>query len=253
MAKSILLIFLLLSLQLFFIFQLSSEDLKITSKQVVYDSQKNIKGFLAQPEKAGKYPGIILIHEWWELTDYVKSRAVDLAKLGYVALAVDLYDGRLATNPDEAAKLSTEVSKSPEKALSNLTMALGHLKSLAIVDPARLASIGWCFGGGWSYQTARNDLGVKAAVIYYGAFNSKDDFSKMRAVTLGNFGEKDQTIKVEKVKEFEPVLKSLNSKNELYIYPNAAHAFDTKNGANFNKEASELAWSRTLNFLKKYL
>lgn len=245
--------FFIFSLQLIAIYSGSMMSDGVSTSMVTYDSQKGIKGFLAQPEKKGKYPGIILIHEWWGLNDYIYDRAKDFAKLGYVALAVDLYEGRSATKSEDAGKLAGEVRNNVEKAFDNLSMAINYLKTLPNVNPNRLASIGWCFGGGWSYEVAKNNLGVKVSVMYYGRFSPDDDLKMMKALIIGNFGGKDLSIKVDTVKEFQATLKKLNRKHEIYIYPNAGHAFDNKYGERYDKEASELAWDRTIKFLKKNL
>lgn len=121
------------------------------------------------------------------------------------------------------------------------------------MDADRLASIGWCFGGGWSYQIAKNNLGVKASIIYYGRFNPKDDLSKMRAVILGHFEAEDRSIKVGTVKEFQVTLKTLSGDHEIYIYENARHVFANEGGTRYNKETAELAWRRPLRFLEKNL
>jgi len=100
---------------------------------------------------------------------------------------------------------------------------------------------------------AKNDLGVKATVIYYGYFNPKDDLSRMRATIIGHFGEEDRSIKVNDVREFQARLKTLNGDHEIYIYPNAGHGFAKSGRKRYNKEAAEDAWERTTAFLKKYL
>ena len=118
-----------------------------------------------------------------------------------------------------------------------------------------MAAIGWCFGGGWSYQMAKNNLGVKASVIYYGFFNPEDDLQKMRAEIIGHFAENDRAIRVDNVKEFQAKLKTLSGDHEVYIYPNTTHGFASRKGTNpdYNEQAAELAWQRTLAFLKKHV
>jgi carboxymethylenebutenolidase len=139
-------------------------------------------------------------------------------------------------------------------AFDNLRHAIDFLKTKQHwVIPERIGSIGWCFGGGWSYEIAKNNLGTKVSVIYYGRFNPKDDLSLMRARILGNFGENDRAIRVDSVREFQVKLKTLNGDHEIYIYPNAGHGFANPGGSNYKKEAADLAWKRTLTFLKKYL
>ncbi len=123
---------------------------EIVTKEVRYHKQlKDVKGFMARPAGNKKYPAIVLIHEWTGLNDYMRGNARQYAKLGYVALAVDLYQGKVATNRKEARKLATGVRKNREVALENLRQAVAYLKGRsANVEPQRIASVGWCFGGG---------------------------------------------------------------------------------------------------------
>jgi carboxymethylenebutenolidase len=203
----------------------SSHD--VVTEEVRYHKKvKEVRGFLARPADNKKYPGVVLIHEWTGLNDYMRGNARQFAKLGYVALAVDLYQGQVATNRDEAGRLAGWVRENREVALENLKQAVAYLKGRSTnVDPQRLASVGWCFGGGWSYQMAKNDLGVKA----------------------------NRSIKVDDVRAFQANLKTLNGDHEIYIYPNAGHGFAKPGRKRYRKEAAEDAWKRTTAFLKKYL
>jgi len=225
----------------------------ITGEVVYYQNGKEVSGYLARPADNKKHPGLILIHEWWGLNDNIRQNADKFARLGYAALAVDLYDGNSATTREEAKKLATGVRGNMPEAFKNLKAAIAYMQRQTHVDPDRLASLGWCFGGGWSYQIAKNNLGVKASIIYYGRFNPKDDLSKMRATILGHFGENDRGIKVDTVDEFQASLKTLSGDHEIYIYQNAGHAFANEGGSRYNKEAADLAWKRTVTFLEKYL
>lgn len=219
------------------------------------DYYKKVKGYLAMPEivKNKQYPTILLVHEWWGLNEDIKEKARAFAKEGYIAFAVDLYNGEVAKKPDKARKLAGEVRNNMEDAFENLKSAFVFLRSLPEVDEKRLASVGWCFGGGWSYQIAKNNLGTKASIIYYGRFNPADDLKKMRANILGHFAEKDRGIKVDNVREFQAKLKTLSGDHEIYIYPNTGHGFANPDNSVYDKQASELANKRTLEFLKKYL
>ena len=138
---------------------------------------------------------------------------------------------------------------------THLRDAIDMLKKSPHVDPERLASIGWCFGGGWSYRIAKNRLGVKASVIYYGQFNPDDDLAKMRAAILGHFAEQDSHIRVDTVNQFQAKLKTLGGDHEIFIYPNTTHGFASRPGDNprYDPEAAELAWTRTLAFLRRRL
>ncbi|MCH8013139.1 MAG: dienelactone hydrolase family protein [Candidatus Marinimicrobia bacterium] len=138
-----------------------------TEEVVYYKNQKNVVGYLARPIDGKRYPAILLIHEWWGLNENIKERARQFAGQGYVALAVDLYGGRVTTTASEAINLAGEVRNNRNDAFDNLKGAVEFLQSQSLfVIPDRIASIGWCFGGGWSFEMAKNNLGVKASVIY---------------------------------------------------------------------------------------
>jgi carboxymethylenebutenolidase len=211
-----------------------------------------IEGYLARPVGSEKRPAVILIHEWWGLNADMEALAQKFATEGYVALAVDLYGGETTTEQDRARELATGVRNDPEKAFNNLKSAVAFLTAHENVDPSRIASVGWCFGGGWSYQMARNDLGTRASVMYYGQFDPHDDFSHMRSDILGHFGEDDASITVDSVNEFQAALQTTNGAHEVYIYPHVGHGFANERGGMnpaYNKEAADLAWSRTVEFL----
>ena len=228
---------------------------KTKGTEVTYYNQDNkgIKGYLAVPEGRGKKPAIILIHEWWGLNDEIRDKARKYAKDGYIALAVDLYNGESTTKPEDARRLAGSVGKNQEDAFANLRAALAYLKKHKNVDKNRLASVGWCFGGGWSYQVAKNDLGTRASVIYYGRFNPADDLSQMRAKILGHFAEKDRGIKVDDVRQFQASLKTQSGDHEIFIYPNTGHGFTNSNSTVYDAAATSQAYDRTLEFLKKHL
>jgi carboxymethylenebutenolidase len=207
---------------------------------------------LAVPAGEGPYPALILIHEWWGLNDNIRSLADDFSYQGYVALAIDLYNGQSTTDPGQAGTLANSVRDNPDQAFINLQAAVNYLKSQSYVDPTKLASVGWCFGGGWSYQMAKNDLGTRASVMYYGQFNKEDDLSHMTSLIQGHFGAQDQSIPVDSVKAFQAKLKTLSGEHEVYIYENAGHAFaNADNQAAYRQESAKEAWDRTLTFLNK--
>lgn len=210
------------------------------------------QGYLAVPEGEGPFPALVLIHEWWGLNENIKSLADDFAAQGYVALAVDLYDGAVAETPEEARELAGMVRENVEPAFANLEAATNYLASLDYVNGDQLASVGWCFGGQWAYNMAVNNINVKASVMYYGRFMPEDDLSMMRADILGHFGEEDTSIPIDTVREFEAKLSTLEGDHAIFIYPNAGHAFANEDREDaYNEEAAELAWQRTLEFLSR--
>jgi len=228
-------------------------NLALGGQEVVYFAKN--KGYLELPAKSTRFPvpGIILIHEWWGLNKNIKDFAKKFSELGYVVLAVDLYDGKHTKDPSQARKLAQGVSQNIPRALKNLRAGVAFLEKHSRVDSKRLASVGWCFGGGWSYQMAKNAIGVKASVVYYGRFNPLDDLKKMKATILGHFGEKDRAIRVSDVKAFQATLKTLKGEHEIYIYPNAGHAFANSDNPNYEPKVAGMAWQRTRIFLRKFL
>jgi carboxymethylenebutenolidase len=211
-----------------------------------------VEGYIAVPEGEGPFPALVLIHEWWGLNDNIKSLADDFAEQGYVALAVDLYEGELADTPEQAGALAGGVRENVEPAFANLEAATEYLASLEKVDGEKLASVGWCFGGQWAYNMAVNNMNVDASVMYYGRFMPEDDLSMMRADILGHFGEEDTLIAVDDVRQFEAKLQTLEGDHAVFIYPNAGHAFANEdNEEAYNEEAAQIAWERTLEFLAR--
>ena len=226
----------------------------IATGEVEYGSMdgKPLKGFIAIPPGDGPFPALVLIHEWWGLNDNIRRNAQAFAQNGYVALAVDLY-GESTTDPARAKVLASSVQANTQKAFDNLQQAVDFLTSDPIVKKEALGSVGWCFGGGWSYQMAKNDLGMRATIMYYGRFNTDDDLSQMKSHILGHFGEGDTSILVDTVEEFRVKLRAQSNEHEIYIYPNAGHGFANNDNPAFDPAAADVAWDRTLDFLEKAL
>ena len=236
-------------------FFLSAPALAASESDIAYHG--DIKGFLALPDDIAEkesVPAIVLIHEWWGLNDDIRAKAKEFADAGYAALAVDLYDGQNAgRDRDLARKLAGNARADMTAAFANLQAAFDYLRQIPGVNPRRLASVGWCFGGGWSYEIAKNNLGAKASVIYYGRFNPADDLSQMRAKIIGHFGETDRAIKVDNVRAFQANLKTESGDHEIFIYPNAGHGFANPENPSYHMESAEQARARTLEFLEKHL
>ncbi len=234
---------------------LLAQDVKKTDNLQYIPTDKATMGYLAEPSTAGKHPALVMIHEWWGLNADIKSVADKYAKLGFVVLAVDLYQGKSTADPKEAGALAGGVGANNAPALANLKAAVDFLKAKSNVDSAKVGSIGWCFGGGWSLQMAKNDLGVKTTVMYYGSVDADGHLEHMRAEIIGHFAANDRVIKLSDVNQFQVSLKNKGITNEVYIYPNTSHGFASREGSNpgFDKEAATLADKRTLDFLNKYL
>lgn len=233
----------------------SALQAKTISKMVTYKSgEEEVSAYLAMPEEKGKYPAIIMIHEWWGLNDWIKSMADALASEGYVVLAVDLYRGKVTNKPDEASALMSGLPK--DRAIRDLKSAYAYLQSLSEVNAAKIGSIGWCMGGSYSLTVAK-ELGEKltACVINYGRVSGdKTELGTVKASVLGIFGAQDRGIPVESVRAFETALKELGRMCEIKIYEDSGHAFmNPNNTRGYNKANAEDAWRHTIEFFKKTL
>jgi len=223
-------------------------------KSVAYKSgEETVSGMLYTPAGKGPFPALVVIHEWWGLNDWVKEQAAKLADQGYVTLAVDLYRGKVATTTDEAHELSRGLPH--DRADRDLLAAADYLRSLKNVDPARVGSIGWCMGGGYSLDLALADPRLAATVINYGHLaTSVDSLKKIHASILGIFGGQDRGIPVSDVRNFEQQLKQLGKPIEVVIFPEAGHGFENPtNKAGYRAEDAAQAWTKTVEFLRQTL
>jgi carboxymethylenebutenolidase len=221
-----------------------------TAKDVSYKSgDETVHAVLYTPQGKGPFPGIVAIHEWWGLNDWVKEQASKLADQGYVTLALDLYRGKVATTPEVAHELMRGVPE--DRAARDLRAAFDYLKSQPYVKPDRIASIGWCMGGGYSLDMALAEPTLAAAVINYGHLATEPQtLQKINAPILGIFGAEDQGIPVDSVNKFERDLKQAGKKVEIVIYPDAGHAFENPNNkAGYRPQDAADAWKHTVNFL----
>ncbi len=213
-----------------------------------------VTGFLARPENAsGELPGVILIHEWWGLNDNIRSMAEQIAARGYVALAVDLYGGKTAQDARQARELVGLSMENRGAIEDNLRQAYRYLSTEA--GATRVGTLGWCFGGGWSLNTALlMPESIAATVIYYGRLVTDPDALKtLDMPILGIFGSEDRGIPVETVDAFEKTMRDLNKDVTVKVYEGANHAFANPSGQRYDPQAAEDAWARTVAFLDQHL
>ena len=226
----------------------------VSPKNVSYKSgDETVQALLYTPEGKGPFPGIVVIHEWWGLNDWVKEQASKLSDLGYVALAIDLYRGKVAATPDEAHELMRGLPE--DRAKRDLHAAFEFLQSQPNVKKDRIASIGWCMGGGFSLDMALQEPTLRADVINYGHLATDTDaLKKINAAILGSFGGKDRGIPPDDVKKFEQTLKQLGKQVQIVIYPDAGHAFENPNNKDgYRPDDAADAWKRTVKFLAETL
>jgi len=214
---------------------------------------ETIAGYLAAPESPGKHPALVVLHEDWGLTDWVKEQTRKLAGQGYVALAVDLYRGQVAYDPSLAYELM--IGTPPDRALRDMEAALHFLAAHADVNEEKMGSIGWSVGGKWSLLLAVNDPFLAACVVNYGSMPTDPaDIQKIHAPVLGIFGADDRSIPASDVEAFESAMNSAHKSIDVKIYPGASHAFENSdNKLGYREDAAEDAWQRTVTFLDQHL
>jgi carboxymethylenebutenolidase len=220
------------------------------SKSVSYKSgDETVQALLYTPAGKGPFPAIIVIHEWWGLNDWVKEQASKLADQGYVALAIDLYRGKVATTPDMAHEIMRGVPE--DRAKRDLHAAFEFLQSQPNVRKDRIGSIGWCMGGGYALDVALQEPTLAATVINYGHLATDPEaLKKINASILGLFGGQDHGITPDDVHKFEATMKQLGKKIEVKIYDDAGHAFENPNNqTGYRADDAADAWKRTVSFL----
>lgn len=219
-------------------------------KPVTYKSgDETVKAILYTPAGKGPFPALIVIHEWWGLNDWVKEQAGKLADEGYVALAVDLYRGKVADNSDLAHELMRGLPE--DRATRDLKAAYAFLAVRPDVKKDRIGAIGWCMGGGYALAAALAEPGLDADVINYGRLvTDPDELKKIHAPVLGLFGGQDRGITPDDVKKFQVAMEKEGKKIDVKIYPDAGHAFENPhNKQGYRPEDAADAWQRTVAFL----
>ena len=209
---------------------------------------EKVTGFLALPRDPNRHRAIIVVHEWWGLNKWVKEQAANLAANGYVALAVDLYQGKVTADPSEACKLKRGLPE--DRAIRDLKAAFDYLTGRPDVDPKHIGSLGWSMGGGLALQLAIHEPRLAACVVNYGPLPAKPvDIQKINAQVLGIFGSLDRGIPPDKVRAFERCMSAVKTPVDIEIYDGAGHAFENPaNKSGYRPEATADAWFRTLKF-----
>ena len=222
----------------------ASVSVAAPGKDVSYKSgEETVKGYLAMPGGPGPHPALVVIHEWWGLNDWVKQQADRFAGQGYVALAIDLYRGDVATKPEEAHELMRGVPD--DRAKRDLLSAQAFLAGLEGVDKDRIGVIGWCMGGGYALELAQASETLAAAVICYGHLATEEDSLKsIHAPILGIFAAEDRGITPDSVKAFDAALKKLGHAVEVHEYEGVGHAFMNPNNKDgYSAAKAKEAWS----------
>jgi len=212
---------------------------------------EKVGGFLALPRDARRHRAIIVIHEWWGLNEWVKEQAEKLAANGYVTLAVDLYQGRVAADRSEARKLKRGLRQ--EHAIGDMKAAFDYLANHPDVDPKHIGALGWSMGGGLAVQLAIHEPRLAACVVNYGPLPTNTaDIQKIDVPVLGIFGALDRGISTDKVRAFEECMKAAGKRVEIEIYGGAGHAFENPtNQRGYRPAAAAKAWLHMVKFFRQ--
>jgi dienelactone hydrolase len=236
---------------------------KVVTKTIDYEQGgEKLKGYLAYDDaKAGPRPGVLVVHEWWGLNDYIRHRAEELARMGYVAFAADMYgDARVTRDPKEAQAWMTAAVQAPGLLAARSKAGLDILRRQPQTDKSHLAAIGFCFGGGTVLQLAYSGEPLDGVVTFHGSLAPPDatQAKQIKASIVILQGAEDGFVKPETL---DAVRKSLDgAKVDWYMvsYANAVHAFSNPDadsyhlpGIAYNEKAAKRSWEEMQRFFNE--
>lgn len=239
---------------------------KIKEKTIKYTVQGvEMAGYLVYDDGFwGKRPGVLVVHEWWGLNEYARMRARMLAELGYAAFAVDMYGGdKIALHPEDAGKFSSELMKNFDVARARFLAAMELLKKRPIVDPDRIAAIGYCFGGGIVLNMARQGTDLKGVASFHGNLTpvkvAQPGSIKAKILVLN--GAADTFTPPEQIEAFKKEMAAANADYQFINYPGALHSFTNPEAdalakkfnmhIAYNADADKQSWEELKGFLAK--
>ncbi len=238
----------------------------VQGREVSYQANgTTLKGYIAYDDSIkGKRPAVLVVHEWWGHNDYVRHRADMLAKLGYTALAVDMYgDGKLANHPDDAGKFATEVSQNMPMAKARFEAGMKLLRKQKTVDAGEMAAIGYCFGGGVVLNMARLGENLKGVASFHGALSTDSPAQpgKIKARIISFTGEDDVMITADKVALFRQEMDAAGANYRVVTYPGVKHSFTNPDADElgkkfnlplaYNAAADKDSWQQATVFLRE--
>lgn len=246
------------------VFGVSASHANVIGRQVEYRSGDSVfRGFMAVDTAVkSTRPAVLVVHEWWGQNEYARKRAMMLAESGYVALAVDMYgEGKVARNPDEAARFADQVMKDRNIIEERFNAALAFIRQQPLVDPARIAAIGYCFGGSVVLHMARSGADLKGVVSFHGslATNSPALPGEVKVNILVFNGEKDTLVPPEQVKDFLDEMTLADAPFRYIVYHGAKHGFTNPDADSYakkyglplayDKRADQYSWLELRSFL----
>lgn len=248
---------------LFLSFLLIFSSCSSLKKEVTYKlGDTEFQGYFAKSKKEGKRPAVIVVHEWWGLNSYARKRADMLADMGYHAFALDMYGkGKRATHPKDAGAFAKEALKNPKMVKEKFEKVIELLKNDKDVDADKIAAIGYCFGGAVVLNMARMGVDLDGVVSYHGSLAPLEKARKVKAKVLVYNGEADPMVTSKDIRNFKREMKRARVDYKFVNFKGAKHAFTnpeaTELGEKFklplayDKEADEVSWKGTQEFLNK--
>lgn len=237
---------------------------RVVTKDIEYTLDgKNYKSFLAYDEMiSGERPVVYILPEWWGITDYAKSRASQIAELGYMAVVVDMFgDGGFADTPEKAQQQTKPIYENPDFAKKLFEAAIEHSKTLEEADDSKLAAIGYCFGGAMVLNFAREGEPLKGVVSFHGTLSTGVKATSNAVPMLVLNGEADSFISAEDIQSFKDEMNNAGVDFKFINYPDAVHSFTNpeatevgkKFGMNvaYSKEADEASWNEMKSFMEE--
>ncbi|HMK03474.1 MAG TPA: dienelactone hydrolase family protein [Ferruginibacter sp.] len=238
---------------------------KLKEENVSYKIDSlTMDGYIVYDEHTeGRRPAVLVVHEWWGLNEYCKMRARELAQLGYIAMAVDMYgNGKRADNPTDAGKLATPFYQNPAMAKAHFDAAMEKLKTYQQVDTANIAGIGYCFGGGVLLNIARMGEPLKGVVSFHGSLvGTPADKNLLRSNVLVCHGEDDKFVPHAEVAAFKKQMDSIGAVYTFKSYAGATHAFTNPDATAvgkkynipiaYNAAADSASWNEMKDFFRQ--
>ncbi len=239
---------------------IASANADVQIKTVEYnDGDVVLQGYFAWDDAIeGRRPGVVVAHEWWGLNDYARTRAEMLAKLGYVALAIDMYGkGKVTEHANEASAWMKQINANTEHWQLRARLGLDVLRKHEFVDPTRLAAIGYCFGGSTVMQLAYSGATLKGVVSFHGSLPvaTKQQARNVKASVLIAHGNADTFVPSERIAQFTAAMDEAHVDWQMVNYGGARHSFTNPNadrygikGVSYNKQADRRSWRHMQQF-----
>jgi len=239
---------------------------EVEGKELEYRAGDTVlKGYLARdPRFTGKRPAVLVVHEWWGHNDYARRRSEMLARIGYIALAVDMFgDGKTASHPADAGRFAAEATKNKAVSEARFTAAVDLIRAQPTVDPGKVAAIGYCFGGGVVLNMARQGAGLKGVVSFHGslATDSPARPGAVKARILVFTGDEDVMVPASQVKTFTEEMKTAGADFRVVTYPGVRHSFTNPEASTYARKfnlplaydykADQDSWGQTLRFFSE--